>query len=208
MEAVVVMVVEEMVVAVVEEAVDPSLPSLRYSIHVCLCELCFSVKELYSGKFVSPYSLTHAVWDTLKQKVWKFPKLVVALAAPNDFEALLGDDKSKLERFAKELSTFVKAYSALAVASDEMKLKRLLTCVADDVLPAWSKGILEESWSSCSEATSKLDFPVSGVPMTYEVKLCAEFSRTGRCSIYLKQGCCWYGHLANILAKKCFGENL
>ena len=100
---------------------------------------------LYIGKFVCPYSLTQVVWDTPKRKVWKFPKLAGALTAPNGFEGFPGDDKSKLERFAKELSTFVKAYAALAVASDEMKLKRLLTLVADDVLPAWSKGTLDES---------------------------------------------------------------
>ena len=145
----------------------------------------------YTGKsFVCPYSLKQVVWDSARRQAWKFPKPLCAprgeafevfgiaelppLTAPTDVEALPCDEKSKLEGFAKELSTFIKAYAALAVASGEMMLKRLLSLVADDVLPAWSKATLEESWSSCSAATKKLDMPVSEVPMAYEVKLCAE----------------------------------
>ena len=169
---------------------------------------------LYRGKFVCPYSLTQIVWDSQRHP-WKLPRAAAPprvtdelppLVAPADMSAFPGDDKVQLETFAKHVSTFIKAYTARAVAFDEMKLKRLLTLIADDVLPAWSEKTLADSWSSCSAATRRLDFPVSGVPMTFEVKLCAEYTRTGRCSNFQKQGCCWYGHIANVDAVRSAGN--
>lgn len=170
---------------------------------------------LFEGdNFRCPYSTRGVFYDNSDPtKYWEFPMPDVPLGRtadrlpdlPAPLHALRGpNEKQELDNLAETLRSFVVAYVGIAVAGDRGKQARVQAMLSEKLLPPWSKDSLRRSWRSCR--AQEFDWPAPRTPATFEVKLCAAFTQSGRCPNLENQGCCWYAHVPNIAAVRAAGN--